>query len=268
MKLSIITINLNNLAGLQKTVESVLSQSWREFEYIIIDGASTDESAEYLMGLSDPLIMKVSEPDHGIYDAMNKGIDRATGDYLLFLNSGDYLVNERILEKVQRGLTSEDIVYGDLIQVLNNGKSNSKIFPDKPGSFFVYEQSLPHPAAFIKRDLFNRIGKFDINSRITADWQFFMKALFEFGCTSKHLNFAVTIYPMDGISSQADNLEIMEREKYQFLQKHPQVLQPDFFRSLNEGRQIFRFLAKSRIINLIFSLGLLGYLKNYLKKNA
>jgi glycosyltransferase involved in cell wall biosynthesis len=90
-KLSIITINYNNLEGLQRTVESVVNQTWQEFEYIVIDGGSTDGSADFIESQSETIDYWVSEPDKGIYNAMNKGIAKASGEYLLFLNSGDHL---------------------------------------------------------------------------------------------------------------------------------------------------------------------------------
>ena len=100
MKLSIITINYNNLAGLQKTMESVFSQTCKDFEYIVIDGASTDGSAEYIRAHADQLTYWVSEKDTGIYNAMNKGVRAAKGEYLLMLNSGDFLVDDRVIERI------------------------------------------------------------------------------------------------------------------------------------------------------------------------
>ena len=99
MKLSIITINYNNLAGLQKTIESVVSQTFRDFEWIVIDGGSVDGSRELIERYANSFSYWVSEPDKGIYNAMNKGIVVAKGDYLLFLNSGDWLCDEMALER-------------------------------------------------------------------------------------------------------------------------------------------------------------------------
>ncbi|MDR2910496.1 MAG: glycosyltransferase [Bacteroidales bacterium] len=93
MKLSIITINLNNVAGLQKTIESVVKQTFTDYEYIVIDGGSTDGSADIIKQHANKITYWVSEPDKGIYNAMNKGIRVAKGEYCLFLNSGDWLIN-------------------------------------------------------------------------------------------------------------------------------------------------------------------------------
>src|ERR1700753_3296637 len=99
MKLSIITINLNNKTGLERTIQSVLEQSSRDFEFIVIDGLSTDSSVELLQTHAQQLNY-ISEKDKGIYDAMNKGIEKASGEFLLFLNSGDYLFEKNTIEKV------------------------------------------------------------------------------------------------------------------------------------------------------------------------
>jgi len=219
MKISIITINLNNREGLEKTVESVLAQTWREFEYIVIDGASTDGSADYLSQTSNELTYWISEKDRGIYHAMNKGIDKATGQYLLFLNSGDYLANNRILEQVRSQLTGDGIIYGDLTLVNRNGMVVTKEYPDHLTLSFVWEQSLPHPASFIRRDLFDRLGKYNEKDGITSDWQFFMLALFSLRTDYKHLKQEVTVFDMTGICNNPDNLRRTKKEKEQFFRR-------------------------------------------------
>jgi glycosyltransferase involved in cell wall biosynthesis len=120
LKLSIITVNYNNLEGLKKTIESVVSQTWQVFEYIVIDGGSTDGSAAYIEAQSVNIDYWVSEPDNGIYNAMNKGIKAATGEYLLFLNSGDDLTDLKALENNQIHLKEEDIIYFDINVIKEN----------------------------------------------------------------------------------------------------------------------------------------------------
>ena len=115
MKLSIITVNLNNAGGLQKTIESVVTQTWLDFELIIVDGDSTDGSVEVIQQFNDSAIPQfhwVSEPDSGVYQAMNKGIRMAQGEYLLFLNSGDFLVDSNVLSQVFKFGFSADILFG------------------------------------------------------------------------------------------------------------------------------------------------------------
>jgi glycosyltransferase involved in cell wall biosynthesis len=115
LKLSIITVNLNNAAGLRKTIESVRAQTFKDFEHIIIDGDSTDESVAVIKKFEDGFSYWVSEPDGGIYQGMNKGTRVAKGEYCLYLNSGDYLYNSKVLEKVFKEKFSEDLVYGNSI---------------------------------------------------------------------------------------------------------------------------------------------------------
>ena len=119
MKLSIITINYNNAIGLKKTIESLIEQSYQEYEYIVIDGGSDDGSKEVIWESLRYVSSWCSEKDTGVYNAMNKGIMRATGEYLLFLNSGDYLYDSTVLEDVTSTLSGEDIIYGDLLYVEN-----------------------------------------------------------------------------------------------------------------------------------------------------
>ena len=114
-KLSIITVNKNNAEGLRKTIESVVCQTFKDFEYIVIDGASTDESVAVIETYLANVTYWVSKPDRGIYEAINKGIKVAVGEYCLFLNSGDYLSSDSILEKAFSYGFFEDIVYGDVI---------------------------------------------------------------------------------------------------------------------------------------------------------
>ena len=113
--ITIITINFNNQNGLQKTMDSVFRQTNKDFQYIVIDGGSSDGSKELIERNQSKINHWVSEPDNGIYHAMNKGIEKATGEYLLFLNSGDELINELVVEKVTPLLHTEDIISGNLI---------------------------------------------------------------------------------------------------------------------------------------------------------
>ena len=143
MKLSIITINLNNRDGLQKTIDSVVSQTFRDFEWIVIDGGSTDGSKELIEQYADHFSYWVSEPDKGIYNAMNKGIKVAKGEYLQFLNSGDWLVDEKALERCFWHESKADIAYGDLWFCNGEEKERYK-YPNKLTLKYLYDFSLGH----------------------------------------------------------------------------------------------------------------------------
>jgi glycosyltransferase involved in cell wall biosynthesis len=213
-KISIITINQNNEVGLKKTIESVIAQKFTDFEYIIIDGASTDGSVEVINQHSNKLAYWVSEPDSGIYNAMNKGIAKANGEYCLFLNSGDWL-NNNVLEKVAPQLNNKiDILYGNLYILDNNGRISETFFPDSIRFSYLFENYIPHPASFINTSLFKKIGFYNENYKICSDWDFFLKAIAIQNCTTQHIPLFVTYFINDGISAlNYDTIIKLERNK-------------------------------------------------------
>jgi glycosyltransferase involved in cell wall biosynthesis len=210
LKLSIITINYNNLAGLKKTMSSVVNQAWKEFEYVVIDGGSTDGSAAYIESQSDTVDYWISERDKGIYNAMNKGIAQASGEYLLFLNSGDHLYSDIVLKNCHKFLVEKDLVYFNLNFV---DKTNSRIskYPEILSFSHFIHGSLPHPATFVKKQLFQIVGLYDEEFEIVSDWKFFILALFKYNCTYYKVDETLSTFYLDGISSTCDFSE--ERNK-------------------------------------------------------
>ena len=214
-KLSIITIAYNNKAGLIKTMESVFSQTYKDIEYIIIDGGSTDGSKEVIEAFSDRLNYWVSEHDNGIYNALNKGILKANGEYVLFLNSGDWFLNMDILSLFMNDLDDFDIIYGNKI----NYFSDDKIIEEKSPTvidFYIlaFSYSLPHQATIIRRKLFTEIGLYDENLKIVADWKFALLAIFKYNYKYLHKDINLVYYDMNGISSneKLKILQIKERD--------------------------------------------------------
>lgn len=204
-KLSIITINYNNLEGLKRTVASVVNQTRKDFEYIIIDGGSTDGSAAFIETQNQSLAYWVSEPDAGIYNAMNKGIKEAKGDYLLFLNSGDHLFDSGVIEKSKPHLGKYDLVCFNM-QVI--GVKTSKIFSAPVSLRFsdLYFEYLPHPATFIKKELFDIVGLYDESFKIVSDWKFFILAVHRYHCSYLKVDETLSTFYLDGISSQGNYL--------------------------------------------------------------
>lgn len=223
MKLSIITVNLNNAKGLQKTIESVITQTFTDYEYIIIDGGSIDGSKEIIEKYADKITYWVSEPDKGIYNGMNKGIKVAKGEYCLFLNSGDYLVNNIVLQKVNAHLLGQNIVYGNL-KIL--GKEQ-KYLPKLTLLNFV-EGSIPHPATFIKKKLLYRIGMYNENYKIVSDWEFFIKSIIIKKSSYKHIDIVITNFDENGISSSYKFRKIKIKEKQEVLQKFFPLIYEDY----------------------------------------
>lgn len=216
MRLSIITICFNDKAGLQKTAESVCKQTYREFEWIIIDGGSKDGCKEFIENLASNTENNItywcSEADKGIYNAMNKGIAKAKGEYLLFMNSGDAIYNEDVLYTVVPMLKDKDVYIGNIVKVTNGATKNVIFDSDTPQKLlyrFVF-RGIPHQACFISRTLFDKYGGYRENLRIVSDWYHFFEAIALNGATVSCLNTYVAIYDGTGLSS-TDNTMMDER---------------------------------------------------------
>jgi glycosyltransferase involved in cell wall biosynthesis len=233
-------------------VESVVNQTWQEFEYIVIDGGSTDGSKEFIEEQSEHIDYWVSEPDKGIYNAMNKGIAKATGEYLLFLNSGDHLNDLKVLEENHIHLLEKDIIYFD-INVIGDGVFFVKKCPAIMTFSYLYHETLPHQSTFIRKELFKKIGYYDEDIKIVSDWKFFIIALIKYNATYKHVGSVISTFYLDGISAHSDYFN--EREK---------ALKDEFAffiedtQELNYLRAIVSNLRKSRKINWLIKFGLLN----------
>ncbi len=220
MKLSVVTINRNNADGLRATLNSTLGAQpgFSDWEQIVVDGASTDGSfSEVGAYRGNPhLGWCVSESDSGIYNAMNKGAAHARGDYLLFLNSGDTLEPD-VLAKVFPLPPGADIFYGDLAILKKDGEVVKRYPP--PGDIhdwhFLYE-SLPHPAAFISRRLFQALGGYDESFKIVSDAKFFLEAV-KRGATLAQLPVTVSRFNTDGISFDSRHAKEHRAERRAFL---------------------------------------------------
>jgi len=212
--LSIITINKNNSEGLKKTIESVFKQDWNDFEFIVIDGSSTDSSIEVIKLYSDQLSYWVSEPDNGIYNAMNKGILKASGEYCLFLNSGDWLL-DNVLKEVFNYNFHEDIFYGNVILKCDSKEDQINIGCGKSDLTFYdfYNGTIMHQSAFIKRYLFDIFGLYDESYSIISDWVFFIKAIIFGGATCHYENINISYFDTNGIGTVLSQKHLDERSK-------------------------------------------------------
>lgn len=190
--LSIITVNRNNYAGLKKTIGSVIAQTYNDFEFIIIDGASTDSSAELIRKNSGFLSYWVSEPDNGTYHAMNKGIKASVGEYCLFLNSGDYFADNNVLEKIFSQDIKADIISGDVLKMRSNNKFRRVSSHESISLHKLCIHSLPHQASLIRRSLFDEIGNYNESYKIVSDWEFFLKALVIHGKSYQHISLDIS----------------------------------------------------------------------------
>lgn len=237
MTLTIITINYNNAAGLQKTMESVWAQTSRDFEYIVVDGASNDGSVEYLetifgelnvssnYQLPTPHYQVVSEPDTGIYNAMNKGICMAKGEYIHFLNSGDWLVDAHVVENMLKELRElndhgqqPDIFVGNKITVRPDGKIRKGRNDKRPVTALTfYRGTIEHTSAYILRSLFDKVGLYDETLRIVSDWKWYFEAVLYHHAQVAFTDIYVSYFDNTGISST--NLVLDKAERRQVLEQ-------------------------------------------------
>jgi glycosyltransferase involved in cell wall biosynthesis len=224
----------------------VISQSFTDFEYIIIDGASTDGSVDIIKKYADKINYWISEPDKGIYNAMNKGIPRAAGQYLLFLNSGDTLYDPAILRYCSEANASEDIIYGDIIY---EGNKFPLVMPDEITLGTFLGQSIGHGASFIKATLFEKFGLYNEENRIVSDWEFFLDVFVKSGCSYRHVNRVFTIYQKEGISNNPIYNIIQAQERNAVLRRKF----PEFYDIIRENFSLkdeLAFYEHSRIIQL------------------
>lgn len=209
MKLSIITVNLNNAAGLEKTAESIVSQTFTDFEWIVIDGGSTDGSVDVIRKYEDRITYWVSEKDSGIYNAMNKGVKVAKGEYLQFLNSGDCLADKNVVADFNKFNSCCSIIYGDVYQIQGNRVIRKRIYGEL--SFLeILVSSLSHQSSYILRDLLIRFP-YNENYKIVSDWEFWIKMILG-GQKFQHFNRFVSCYDMNGISETNIALNMHERQ--------------------------------------------------------
>lgn len=254
-KISIITINFNNADGLEQTIKSVINQTYKEFEYIIIDGGSTDNSVEKMNSYSDFITYSISEKDEGIYNAMNKGLKEANGEYLLFLNSGDSLINDTILQEVMEAGLNHDLVYGDLL-FFNEEKEWEWVLPEKLTFSYFYKFSIAHPSTFIKSKLFQQFGSYDENLKIVSDWKFFLLVTTKYNCSYKHLDKIISKYNFSGLSSNPDSLSLIEQERYHVLKQEFPLFYKDYeelFQVKSEMKKISYFIKTRRIIKKLLN---------------
>lgn len=287
-KLSIITINRNNATGLRKTMESVFSQTYRDFEYIVVDGASDDGSVEVVKEFEQKISPSlqgedgvgfftwISEPDNGIYNAMNKGIEIALGrlivnahnrsvlsgvensdcaeGYVLMLNSGDYLVDEHVVERIVPILDGTDVIQGNNIEERDGKKCRNRgCCKSEIDIFDILKGRFLHQASFCRKELFRRFGYFDESYQSSADTKFFMVCLGRYDATFKHVDIDITNYDLTGISANNSYKWVRCRDE-------------EFSRIIDEvfSKRIYLFMLendkKIRLYNTLHGHKLIWYL--------
>lgn len=214
--ISVITINFNDCIGLERTIQSVVLQTYSDFEYIIIDGGSTDGSKEVIEKYKNNFSYWISEPDNGIYHAMNKGVKQAKGEYCLFMNAGDFLCNPNTLNIAVQELkdVGTDICTGTLLCKKENYISGV-IFPPKDVTLMLFKRGLAHQATFTKRVWLEKIP-FAENTKITGDWQQFITCISINGASYAPIKCPISIYDTSGVSTIESNHNKIQAERNQF----------------------------------------------------
>ena len=250
MILSIITINYNNAAGLRKTLASVASQTYRNIEHIIVDAASTDGSVAVIREYEQTLtahhspftVIWTSEKDNGIYDGMNRGIRKATGDYIQILNSGDILASDDVTERMMNALihnTSVEILYGNMVHVDAQGKPISRSSMVEYSLRQYFSSTMNHDCCYIRRDLFEKYGLYDESLKIVSDWKWFLKVIGLGYVKPVYVDIDVTHFDMSGISER--NLALRNQERRQVLEELiPPAILADYDKHAFDAEQMNR----------------------------
>lgn len=260
MKVSIITINYNNAKGLEKTITSIVSQDRSDFEYIVIDGNSSDQSVDIIKKHEAHITYWISEPDSGIYNAMNKGIKQAKGEYVLFINSGDIINSQVNIQSIIDQISGEDIIYFNLEIVDQPNISYIKKYPEYPDFKYFAEDTLPHTASFIKKELLVKYGYYSEQMNITSDWAFFMDAVCLLKCTYKYINDHFSTFYTDGISSDPMHRQLLENERNEHI-NHTYPLYNTMYCDWMKKKQELYKLKTSVSVRSLKKLGFLKWLK-------
>jgi glycosyltransferase involved in cell wall biosynthesis len=225
VSLSIITVCLNNKSGLDRTAKSIIQQTHQDFEWIVVDGYSTDGTVDLFELYSGKIDHLISEPDDGIYDAMNKGIALATGKYCLFLNAGDTLFDSEVVQRLCPYLVG-DLIIGqmEVYHPVNTRKNGIRIFSNrKIGKRYLFYRTLPHQGTCIKKSLFDEYGGYDTSFVIAADHDFFMR-VFNSKIKISFVPFCLSRYMLDGLSTQLKTSKLLDAERNKIRKRHFSIL--------------------------------------------
>ena len=250
MKVSIITVCLNSEKTIENTIQSVLFQSYKNIEYIVIDGNSTDNTKSILNKYADFISTVVSEPDKGLYDAMNKGLKLATGDVIGILNSDDLYKDLFVVEKVMKQFDEQvDSVYGDIVYVDKNDITRIVRYWHS-GLFKRYKMKFgwmpPHPAFFVRRKIYERYGEFNTSFKNSADYELMLRLIYKHRITVVYLS-EILVYMREGGQGNASIKNRLRANKEDRLAWSANGLKPPFMlRLLKPLRKLPQFILRMR----------------------
>lgn len=249
MKISIVTVVYNNESTVADAIRSVLEQTHDAIEYIVIDGASSDGTMEVINSFKDRIDKVVSEPDKGIYDAMNKGLSLVTGEVVGILNSDDFYHDQHVISSIIEAFKAEraDAVYGDLIYVDAQNTDKVKRYW-KSGRYernkFLYGWMPPHPTFFVKREVYQKYGQFNLTLKSAADYEFMLRVLYKHKISAAYVPKIITTM-RDGGNSNASLKSRLKGNREDVKAWELNGISPSFFtRYLKPLRKIGQFVAK------------------------
>lgn len=211
MKVSIITISYNNLVGLKDTYRSIHQQTFNDYEWIVIDGGSTDGTKDFLQEHDSEIAFWCSEPDKGVYNAQNKGTKHARGEYSIYMNSGDSFYADDVLEQIFKKDIDADIIYGSWMLIFEDGKTKVGRAPEAADLAYFYDDNMCHQSMLIKTEAV-RNRPYDESFRIYADWEEWL-ALYMQGKTFQRIDTIVCNFVVGGISTGDNASEKLKAER-------------------------------------------------------
>ncbi len=248
MKISIITVVYNSANTISDCIRSVVAQTYQNIEYIVIDGHSTDGTQEVIESFGSSVHIYKSEPDKGIYDAMNKGIELATGDLIGTLNADDFYSDSSIIEKVARNLQHNKVdgLYGDLIFV-NPDNLNKAVRTWRSGQYskhsFLFGWMPPHPTFFLKKTFYEQFGKFRLDMGSAADYELMLRMVYKNKARLNYLPEILVVMRTGGVSTSSLKNRLNANKKDRRAWK-VNGLKPYFFSVwLKPLRKIFQFIT-------------------------
>lgn len=273
MKISIITICYNDRLGFEKTAKSIVQQTNKDFEWIVIDGGSNDGSVEIQKGYNSEMAYYVSEKDGGIYNAMNKGVLHAKGEYCIFLNSGDYFCSPRVVERIYNKSLIGDIIAFDMFANIGKRFHAYNEAPEKINFQRLMVGSIGHQSTLIKTELL-RNTPYREDLKIASDWVFWFEILLKQHKTYQAINIPVCVFDMSGISESVENINRIKEERRTYLNT---CFSDDIVEHITSNCNVYSSLDGSyiygierkiqkvsyRIISIFFAYVIRGFIKRY-----
>lgn len=249
MRVSIVTVVYNGEKFIKSAIDSVLSQDYPDIEHIIIDGNSSDNTMSIVNGYKDSVARIISEPDNGLYDAMNKGLSYCTGDIVGILNSDDFYKGPDVISKVVACFAKSDVqtVYGDLLYVDQFETEKIKRYW-KGGEFkrskFLYGWMPPHPTFFVRKEIYKKYGMFNLNLKSAADYEFMLRVLYKYKTSSYYLSQTLTVMRDGGMSNSSVSNRLRGNSEDSNAWKINNVKPYFFTRYLKPLRKLTQFVGR------------------------